>query len=360
MCKFVILIALLANLQVNASPANAQLITRQYELSAETWALKLKLATTPEEKQELWDKRPDPAATATELWSSIAPSLAEDWTIPHAAFFLNITRNLTTIGPDGNVAAAFSRERQRIVAAFTENHLRKPGIGAFTIALVDNGAPQALPLLEKIIAENPDKATQGIASLAAALLLRNLGDTPELIAKRLNHLRDAIIKSVDEKIGDSSVGYIAAEEIYVIKNLTKGRHAPDFSGTDVAGRVVRLSDFKGKVTVVLFWDAKTAETDRIIELTNRLVEKNVDKPVTIIGITPESLDRIRELQAQGAIKWNSIIDPTEKISTEYRISSRPAVFVLDQAGNIEFTGMPGSFVDLTVDALLTGAPATGN
>lgn len=356
MRTFVTLILIFTALRIHASPAEADRITRTFELASEAWTLKLKLAATPEEKQALWLKRPDPAVTAAELWRNIAPSLAEDWTIPYAAFFLNITRSLTTASPRGGVMPAFVEERQRIIDTFTKNHLRKPGIGAFTIALADNALPQSLPLLEEIAAKNPDDATKGIASLAASMLLRNLGDTPELMQKRLTHLRSAIILSADQKIGDTTVAKLAEHEIYIIHHLSKGRAAPDFTGTDVAGREIRLSTTKGKVVIMLFWDAKSPETDKIIEITNQLAIKNAGKPVTIIGITPESLKRIRELQADGSIRWNNIIDPNEKIFTEYRIQSRPAVFILDQKGNITYTGLPGSFVDLTIDALLSAEP----
>ena len=357
MPKFIVLIALFATCHAYASPNEAERVKRAYELSSETWELKLKIAQTPAEKQTLWENRPDPAVTATELWRNIAPSLEQDWTIPYAAFFLNITRNLTAVRPDGNVGPAFAQERQRIIKTFTESHLKKPGIGAFCIALADSGEPHALPLLEKIITENPDKVTQGVAALGAALLLKNIGDAPEVMKKRLNYLRLAIINAADQTTGSASVADIAADELYVIRYLSKGRVAPNFSGSDVGSRVVQLSDFKGKVTIVLFWDAKTAETDKVIQLTNRLVDKYVGKPVEIIGITPESLARIRELQADGTIKWNNIIDSTEKIAGEYKITARPLLIVLNETGTIEYTGLPGSFVDLTVDALLEGSTA---
>lgn len=358
MPKFVILIALFITLHAHASPAEAERIKRGYELSSETWELKLKIAQTPAEKQELLAKRPDPATTAAELWQTIAPSLNEDWSIPYAAFFLNITRNLTIVGADGNVAPGFTEERQRIVEIFTKNHLKKPGIGPFCIALADSGEPHALPLLEKIITENPDDLTKGVAALGASLLLKNLGDAPEVMKKRLNYLRVAIINAADQNIGGISVADIASDELYIIRYLSKGRVPPDFSGADVAGRVVRLSDFKNKITIVLFWDAKTADTDKVIQLTNRLVDKYVGKPVAILGVTPESLARIRELQADGSIKWNNIIDPADKIAGEYKITARPLAIVLDEKGIIEYTGSMGSFVDLTVDALLQGdAPA---
>ena len=354
MLKPLVITALFIAANAHATPETAERIKRGYELSAETWSLKYKLATTPAEKQALMAGRPDPEKTATTLWSDIAPSLAEGWSIPYAAFFLDLTRNLTKTGEDGNTRPAFGPERKRILDSFSENHLKKPGIGPFCIGLAESGDPQSLAILEKVISENPDEPTQGIAALAASMLLKSLGDAPEVMAKRITYLRKAIIQAYDQKIGDVTVADIAADELYVINNLSKGRTAPDLSGTDVAGRTVRLSDLKGKVAILLFWDAKSTETDRIIGLTNQLAVKYDGKPVSIIGVTPEALDRIRALQADGSIKWNNIIDPTDKLAGEYKVASRPAVLVISDKGVIEYTGLPGSFVELTVDALLTG------
>jgi peroxiredoxin len=354
MPKIALLLLLVFTIRAQASPADAERVKRSFELAVDTWALKLKIAESPEERQELLAKRPDPATAANDIWSQIAPSLKEDWSIPYASFFLDLTRNLTVTGEEGITKAAFTEERNRILASFTANHLEKPGIAPFSIALTESGDPKSLPLLEKIIESNPDETTQGIAALGAAMLLRELGDAPEVMKKRLTYLRKAIILASDETVGEKKVSEIAADELYVIRFLAKGRIAPDLSGTDVSGRVIRLSDLKGKIVVLLFWDAKSPDTDRIIGLTNQMVEKHQGKPVTVIGITPESHDRIRALQADGSIKWNNIIDPTEKLSKEYRITSRPAVLVLGTDGKIEYTGLPGSFAELTVDALLAG------
>ncbi|QTN33301.1 redoxin domain-containing protein [Akkermansiaceae bacterium] len=347
--------ALFLAAHAHATPETAERIRRGYELSAETWALKYKLAATPSEKQELMASRPDPQKAAKDLWADIAPSLKEEWVIPHAAWFMDLTRNLTAPGADGSPQPAFPAERQRILAAFSENHIAKPGIGPFCIALAESGDPQALGILEKVITGNPDEPTQGIAALGASMLLKNLGDAPEVMAKRLTYLRTAIIQASDQKIGASSVADIATDELYVIRFLSKGRIAPELSGTDVAGREIRLSDFKGKTVILLFWDAKSPETDKIIGLTNNLAVKYEGKPVAVLGVTPESLDRIRALQADGSIRWNNIIDPSDKLAAEYRVASRPAVLVLDAAGKIEYSGLPGSFLELTVDALISAA-----
>ncbi|MEP2776632.1 MAG: redoxin domain-containing protein [Luteolibacter sp.] len=338
----------------NANPAEAQRIQRGYELRSETWALKYKLATTPEEQNALLAARPDPSNAAAELFRTIAPSLQEDWSIPYAAFFLELTRNLNAPDADGNMTPAFMAERKRIVDVFIASHLGKPGIDPFVIALSDIGDPQALSILEKIATDHPDEGIQGIAALGAALSLSRLGDEPELMKKRLTYLRKAIIQASDRKVGETTVADVASDQLYIIQHLTKGRTAPEFIGTDVAGRIVKLSDYQGKITVLLFWDAQSPETDKIIELTNRLTSKNAGKAVDVIGITPEPAARIKELQAEGAIKWNNIADPKDELAAAYRITSRPAVFVIDAKGAIQYTGLPGSFVDLTVDALVTG------
>ncbi len=85
------------------------------------------------------------------------------------------------------------------------------------------------------------------------MILKTLGDDPELMRKRLTYLRKAIIQSSDVNLGGTTVAKLAEDELYIIRFLTKGRVAPDLSGTDSAGRPLKLSDHKGKVIVLLFW-----------------------------------------------------------------------------------------------------------
>lgn len=355
MPRILIALLFLLPLTARAAPADAEHIKRGYELSNEKWVLEMKLAATPQAREKLMAKRPDPMAAADGIWKEIAADLKQDWIIPYATFFIEITRTLTRTEPNGAAIPAFEKERRQIIETVSANHIRNPGIGVFAVSLIDGGDTQALPLLEKIISENPDKATQGIAALGASLLLKNLGDDPEVMKKRLSYLRQAIIESADRSVGGRSVADIASDELFLIRYLSKGRTAPALTGTDVGDRVVKLSDFRGKVVVLLFWDAKSPETDKVIGLTNQLVEKFEEKPVAVLGVTPEDITRIRELQGTKAIMWNNLCDPSEKLSAEYRISSRPSVFVIDADGVIQYTGLPGSFVELTVDALLNPA-----
>lgn len=346
MPRLFILISALMLSQVVASPTEAERIKRTFELSQESFVLKMKIAKTDAEKRAVWEKRPSFEATATELWEAIARSLHQDWSIPYAAFYLNLTHQIPASDP------ITSKHRKAIMDHFEQHHLEKPDIGVFCIALTQSGSPRALPLLEKVISKSPDKKNQGIAALGAALLLKNLGDSSEILEKRITHLRMAIIQAVDEKIGDQNVADVAADELFIIRYLIKGRTPPEFSGADVAGRIIKSSDFKGKITVLLFWDSQSAEIQKIIDLTNQLVDKYSGKPVSVIGITPESLASVRELQAKELIKWNNIIDSKDEIAKLYKIRSRPSLFIIDANGKLEYSGVPGTFAEVTVDALL--------
>lgn len=346
MHKISAFIFLLIVTQAMGSPKEAALAKRTYELSQESWVLKMKIAKTDAERQALLAKRPAPEQTASEIWKSIGAYLDQEWTIPYAAFYLNLTHHIPVTD------AATAKQRKAVMDYFEERHFAKPNIGEFCIALTQSGSPRALPLLEKVIAKNPEKKNQGVAALCAALVMKNLGDGPEILEKRLTHLRMAIIQAADEKIGDSDIATLAADELFIINHLIKGRTPPDFTGSDVAGRIFKSADSKGKITVLLFWDAQFAEINKVIGLTNQLVEKYADKPVSVIGITPESLVEVRKLQADEIIKWNNIIDSKNEISSLYLIKARPAIFVIDSAGKIAFSGLPGSFVELSIDALL--------
>src|SRR5690606_19081812 len=96
--------------------------------------------------------------------------------------------------------------------------------------------PQALALLQKIEAENPDEGVQGVAALGQAVLLRGLGDEPEVLKKRLTLLRKAIINSASLELDGVSVAKIAEDELYIILHLTKDRQAPDLNGVDAANQ----------------------------------------------------------------------------------------------------------------------------
>ena len=77
------------------------------------------------------------------------------------------------------------------------------------------------------------------------------------------------------------------------------------------------------------------------------------RPFVVIGVNQDPKEKLRDLEADGTIPWINFSDPANKLAAEYRVGARPLVYVLDGERKIHYAGAPGSFAELTVEALLS-------
>lgn len=341
----------------SATEPGAALVQKEYQVSMEKWTLEVKLANSAANRQEIMNKRPDPYAYARRMWKEIAPSLKEEWTLEPAAWFLRLTSGLMTQNPDGGTSPTFAKETDAIHAAIDTYHIGSNKLSPICLALASRSDPKVLSILAKIESTNPDKKVQGVAALAGATVLKSLGDNPDLMKKRLNLIRKAIIQSADVEVNGTTVAKLADDELYIIKFLTKGRVAPDLQGFDSGKRPIRLSDHKGKVIVLMFWNSTLFDIDRLLEFSTSLEEKFRGRPFVLIGVNNDPVDKLRELEANG-VHWQNLSDPDNKLAAEYRVGTWPLAYVLDGERKVQYAGQPGSFIELTAEALLSPpAPA---
>ncbi|MEO8617552.1 MAG: TlpA disulfide reductase family protein [Luteolibacter sp.] len=335
-----------------ASPADASLIQKNYQLAVDKWTLEMRVTTSQDERLKTWDQRPDAATAARKMWEQIGGSLNEEWTIEPAAWFLRNTQGLITTNPNGSTVPTFAKENDAIRKAIETSHIHSGKLTPICMALVANQDPRSLAILEKIQAGHPDKKIQGVAALGAAMQLKAIGDDPELMKKRLTYLRKAIIQSSDVEVNGTTVAKIAEDELYIIRFLTKGRVAPDLAGVDSANHPLSLSTNKGKVVVLLFWSSSDPDATRVIEITAAMEKKFKGRPLVIIGVNHDPSEKLRAMQADNTVTWSNFSDPENKLSAEYRVGTWPLVYVLDGERKIHYAGAPGSFVELTAEALV--------
>jgi len=174
-----------------------------------------------------------------------------------------------------------------------------------------------------------------------------------LMRERIKNLKEAIIKSADVRVGEVTVAKIAEDELYKIMKLSKGRVAPEIKGIDSSMRPMRLSQFRGKVVMLVFWSSWDAEAGRMLEILRKTTSANIGKPVVVLGVNRDSLKNLRSLQADGLVTWPNFSDPDQKIAKEYRVAGWPFCMVLDQKGVIFYRGAVGSIADAVVQSLLT-------
>ncbi|MEN9974430.1 MAG: hypothetical protein RLZZ282_436 [Verrucomicrobiota bacterium] len=351
--RLVTLIFLLLAPATMASPADAQRIEKKWQVTIDQWSLETRVATTPDARAKVWSARPDPTPFVKQMWETIGSSLNDEWSLEPAAWFLRIGSDLVTTQPNGSSAPAFAKEIDAIRKALESHHLKSLKLIPICMALAATHDPRSLAVLEKIQALNPDKKTQGVAALGAAMILKTLGDDPQLMRKRLTCLRVAIIQSSEVTLDGTTVAKLAQDELYIIQFLTKGRVAPDLCGTDSAGLPLKLSDHKGKVIVLLFWSSTTTEAQHVVQITTQWVQKFHDRPLVVIGVNNDPLEKLRALEADSTVTWKNLSDPSNKLSSDYRVGTWPLVYVLDGERKIHYAGAPGSFAELTAEALLS-------
>lgn len=352
-CVFVMLLLTLPQVFAGTAGEAAQ-IRKELTLATEAWQLKLKVASSPESQRELWKQRPNLNDYARRMWGCLRPSLAEDWTLEHAAWLLRISPGVVEARSDGTAAPLLTEAVKAIRQAVEKHHLLSPKLNPICLGLVSTPDPESLALLEKIQTQNPDPKVQGVAALAQAMILKGFGDEVDVMRKRLTLIRKAIINSAMEEVDGIQISRLAEDELYIITNLSKGRVAPELEGVDSGGRPMKLSDFKDKVVVLLFWDSGMPEAERTLEYCEGLQQKFAGKPFAFVGVNNDPVGTLRMMQKSDSkpITWPNFSDPEGKAAKQFRIAALPVVHVLDGDRRIRFRGAPGSFVELTVEAIL--------
>ena len=350
--RLVVILALLHTTSATAAPADAQRIEKTWQLTFDTWALETRAAATPEARAKVWNSRPDATPFVLQMWDAIGPALNEDWSLEPAAWFLRLAPGLVTRQADGSAVPTFAKHVEAIRQAVETRHLKSPKLIPICMALAATQDPRALSLLEKIQTSNPDGKIQGVAALGAAMILKSLGDNPGLMRKRLTYLTQAIKLSCEVDVGGTTVAKLAEDELYIIQHLSKGRIAPDLIGVDSGGRPLKLSDHQGKVIVLLFWNNTMPEGFQVVKITAAMAKKFQNRPFIVIGVNSDTVKELRDLEADSFIPWINFSDPACTLAAQYRVGARPLVYVLDGGRKIHYAGAPGSFSELTAEALL--------
>jgi peroxiredoxin len=151
-----------------------------------------------------------------------------------------------------------------------------------------------------------------------------------------------------------TVAKLAEDELYLIRFLTKGRVAPDLAGVDSGSRPLRLSDYRGKVVVLLFWNSNVPEVVKLLENMNRITRDRAGKPVVVVGVNNDTLANLRNMQRTDPdlLDFPNFSDPGNGLSAKFRVGTWPLVYLLDGERRIQYAGPPGSLITAAIDALL--------
>jgi peroxiredoxin len=345
---------------IAGTPQGAERIAQECRLAELEWQQQMLAARTAAQKLAIVKMRPDLGLYSSRMVVEIGSALNQKWTMPYIIWLLNYHGGLT------------EREVSNLIDLIEKFHMDSPMLGEFCISLAPAGKSTDQPaqasidgkvvnltmekirFIESIINSKRNKPLRGQSCLALSGVLASMGDSAEINKRRLDLIRKAIINAADTKVGESTVADLAKEEIYRMTKLSKRAIAPDLIGRDSRFLPMKLSDFRGKVVVLVFWTSWEQPIE-VLDFLRKLEKSYLGKKVQIIGVNRDSRSDLREIEMAQKTSGKNFTDPNGDLYKVYRVTDSPVCYVLDGKGVIQYNGPLGSFVDLTVSALL--APA---
>jgi thiol-disulfide isomerase/thioredoxin len=124
-----------------------------------------------------------------------------------------------------------------------------------------------------------------------------------------------------------------------------GGPIPAFKGKSLYGDDVSIHDYKGKVTLIVFWATWCGPCLKMAELEGELVERYAGLPFEILGICgdDEITDQVKKTALTHGISWTSIHDvlPDEtRLSERLGAPSWPYCILLDRDGVVQQKQFP--------------------
>lgn len=178
-----------------------------------------------------------------------------------------------------------------------------------------------------------------------------------IFKENYNALKTVINKNDDNKdLGYTIENFIRKKE--ATSKLDIGKVAPDFSAPSPDGEIIKLSDIKGKITLIDFW-ASWCKPCRV-ENPNvvKVYEKYHDKGLEIISVSldkPGKKDAWLKAIKDDNLQWHHISNLqywNEPVAHKYQVRSIPATFLIDEEGKIIAKKLRGKALENKIAQLL--------
>ncbi len=245
----------------------------------------------------------------------------------------------------------------------------------------------AAPFLKAVFERHPNTVVRGRAGFTLAIHLKNYCFTAEQL-----HLQPAWAKNVESFIGpklykqiyaadrasllrqaedmlirvQKDYGFVAYKrtvlgkaaegELFELRHLMVGKVAPDIVGEDIDGTKIKLSDFRGKVVVLVFWGTWCPHCMAMLPQEREFMKRYEGKAFTMLGVNSDSTrEKLKPVLTKERITWRNFWDGGSSdgpIATRWNVQGWPAVFVIDSKGVIRYKHVRDDMLEHGVETLM--------
>ena len=151
---------------------------------------------------------------------------------------------------------------------------------------------------------------------------------------------EKVFLTISPELRNSYFGKQVAERIAVFKKTQEGVEAQDFSQPDVDGKMVKLSDYKGKYVLIDFWASWCAPCRRENPNLVQVYEQYKSKGFEILGVSlDKAADKGKWIKAiaDDKLTWKQVGDLKgweNEAAAMYDVKAIPMNFLIDPSGKI--------------------------
>ena len=173
-----------------------------------------------------------------------------------------------------------------------------------------------------------------------------------------------IFVELDSYPKPKTYGALARAMQFELNNIVPDNPAPDIHGTDADGKPFRLSDYKGKVVLLVFSANWCGGCIALHPIERNIVEKYRGREFVMLGVNrDDTRDTLKADTASGEITWRCWWDGLDgSICEAWNINGIPRIILLDhnhKFQNVAFSRFTRQEeFEQAIDALLKNVPVT--
>ena len=151
-------------------------------------------------------------------------------------------------------------------------------------------------------------------------------------------MRERVKAIVFFLIVGSVAGFFVYREVTRVGELgiiNIGQQAPDFSIKDQSGKLIKLSDYRGKVVFLNIWATWCGPCIQEMPAMETLNQAFKDRKFQMIAITVDNdWKEVNEFYKEHNLTLPAFLDPGHQIANIYKVNKYPETFLIDANGYV--------------------------